>query len=103
MLIPTERSPKTKAMYKAKKLDNKTIALVMMSQLPHLLRFVALKYESTPFFKWSKNGVPAVLNLIVLKRVGFYNEVQSYHTFTSRSNSMPYLFLTSVITAVLNA
>jgi hypothetical protein len=71
MLIPTERSPKTRAMYKAKKLDKSTIALTIMSQLPHLLRFVALKYESTPFFKWSKNGVPAVLNLIVLNVLGF--------------------------------
>jgi hypothetical protein len=69
--MATERSPKTKEMYSAKKLESKTIALTMISQLPHLLRFVALKYESTPFFKWSKNGVPAVLNLIVLNVLGF--------------------------------
>jgi hypothetical protein len=51
MFIAVESSPKTSEIYKAKKLESKTIALTIMSQLPHLLRFVALKYESTPFFK----------------------------------------------------
>lgn len=103
MFIHNDRLPKTSEMYSVKKLVNNTIALTMISPLPHLLRRVALKYESTPFFKWSKKGVPAVLNLMVLNCFVFFSSSQSYQTFTSRSNSMPYLFLTSVITAVLKA
>jgi hypothetical protein len=51
MFMAVERLPKTREMYRVKKLESNTIAFTIMSQFPHLLRFVALKYESTPFLR----------------------------------------------------